>query len=326
MRKLARIPLIIIISTAVVWGGLHISPSSNQVDAKVFDTLLTFAKGMPSYMFDQDNSAEPRKIKVNGIQTYLTAQHSDDEISDILDFYSEQHESIQLDPKIMEVVEKIEGNFSEDKIVKAYEVLDCMRKNRQFRYQGENFGFWGTFEFRNKYLKLSGAEYLEKLTEAIEDGTLGKIGTFRVTMVLKRGEGGGSRIINIWTDEDFNLNNLHPGATGDMPGEDIKNVPRFSGALRQLSVQQENLATLDRLVVYASEGAVLNHVLYYHSMMASEGWIADESFDKAMKAESRNNIMFYRRKGRECTISIEQDAHSGKIITTIMDRETIRDA
>ena len=322
MRKLARITSIITISTVVVWGGVHVGPSSNQVDAKVFDTLLSFAKGMPDYLFDQGESAEPRRIKVNGIQTYLTVQQSDDAIADILDFYADQYESIQLDPKLMEAAEKIEGDPSADKFVQAHQVLDCMRKDRQFRYEVENYGFWGTFEFRDKNLKLGGVDYLEKLGKAIESGQLGQIGTFRVTMALKRGENGSTRILNFWTDEDFNLNHLHPDDTGDMPGEDIENIPRFVGAVRQLSVAQENQRTLDRVVVYASEGSVINHILYYHSMMANEGWQADPSIEKVIQKQTNANVMFYKRKGRECTISIDPDVDSGKIITTIMDRKT----
>lgn len=323
MRKFARITLIIIIGTVCVWGGLHISPSSNQVNAKVFDTLLSFAKGMPDYMFEQGESAEPRKIKVNGIQTYLKVQQSDDAIADILDFYADQYKPLQLDSKLMKAVEKIEGDPSVDKIVKAYQVLDCMRKSRQFRYEVENYGFWGTFEFRDKNLKLGSVEYLEKITEAIDSGQLGKIGTFRVTMALKRGENSSTRILNFWTDDDFDLKNLHPDAAGDMPGEDIENIPRFVGAVRHLSVAQENQQTLDRVVIYGAEGSAINHILYYHSMMANEGWQADSSFEKNLKKPTNGNVMFYKRKGRECTISIDPDADSGEVITMIMDRKTI---
>ncbi len=323
MRKLARIILIIIISTVVGWMGLQIGPSANRVDAKVFDTLVYFAKGMPNYMFRPDESPEPRKVKVNGIQTYLTVQHSDDEITDILDFYAGQDQAAPLDPTFTEAAEKSEDHRSADKIVKAYQVLDCMRKNQQFRYENENYGFWGTFELRDKNLKLSGVEYLEKFTKAIETGKLGRIGTFKVTMALKPGENSSARILNFWTDEDFNLNNLSPDASGDMPGEDIENIPRFVDAVRLLSVAQENLRTLDRVVVYESEGSVINHILYYHSMMASKGWHADESFEKTITKPASGDVMFYKRKGRECTIAIDSDVDSGKITTTIMDRKAI---
>jgi hypothetical protein len=142
-------------------------------------------------------------------------------------------------------------------------------------------------------------------------------------MALKREQNGKTRIVNMWTDKNLNLNSLHPDAWGDMPGEDIENVPRFAGAVRQLSIAQENLKTLDRVVVYESDGSIINHILYYHSMMANEDWQSSVSFDKAMKDQFRSNVMFYKRKGRECSISIDQNIDSGKIITTIMDRKTI---
>ena len=323
MRKLTRITLIIIIGTAIVWIGMQVRPSPDEAAAKVFDKLFSYTNGMPDYMFEQGQSEEPRKIKVNGIQTYLKVQQSNDAIADILDFYADQYKPIPLDQKSMEAAEKLEGHPSAENIVKAHHILDCMRKNQQFRYEVDNYGFWGTFEFRDKNLNLGSAEYFEKITKALDNGQLGQIGTFRVAMALKRGENGSTRILNFWTDEDFNLNHLHPDASGDMPGEDIENIPRFVDAVRQLSVAQENQLTLDRLVVYASDGSVINHILYYHSKMANEGWQADPAFEKITQKQTDGNVMFYKRKGRECTISIVPDDDSGKIITTIMDRKTI---
>jgi hypothetical protein len=302
--------------------GMQIRPSPDEAAAKVFDKLFSYTNGMPDYMFEQGDSTEPRKVKVNGNQTYLTVQQSNDNITDILDFYAGQYEPIRLDPKFVAAAENIKDDPSAANIFKAYKVLECLKGDQQFRYQGENFGFWGAFEFRDKNLKIANSEFLETFTEAIESGRLGKIGTFRVTMALQRGETGGSRIINLWTDEEFNLNNMHPDSSGEMPGEDIENVPRFAGAVRQLSVEQENLHTLDRLVVYEADGSIVNHILYYHSRMPGEGWHVEPFFEKTMKEQSRDNIMFYKRKGRECTISINEDVNSGKIITTVMDRKT----
>jgi hypothetical protein len=324
VQKIARITLIIVIGTAVVWMGLQFRTSSDEADAKVFDKLFSYTKDMPDYLFEQDDSSKPRKVKVNGNQTYLTVQQSDDDITDILDFYAGQYKPLQLDPKFVEASENIGSDPSAEKIATAYKVLECLKGDQQFRYQGENFGFWGAFEFRDKSLKFANCEFLKTFNEGIDSGQLGKIGTFRVTMALKRGETGGSRIINFWTDEDFNINNLQPDSSGDMPGEDIENVPRFAGAARQLSVEQENMHTLDRIVVYEADGSVVNHILYYHSRMPGEGWHAEPIFENTMKEQSRDNIMFYKRQGRECTISIDEDTRSGKIITTILDRKTTK--
>jgi hypothetical protein len=324
LRKLTRITLIIIIGTAIVWMGMQIRPSPDEAAAKVFDRLFAYAKNMPGYMFEQSNTAEPRKVKVNGNQTYLTVQQSDDGITDILDFYAGQYEPIGLSPEILEAANNIKDDPASAQAVEAFNILKCMRKDQQFRYQGEDYGFWGAFEFRDKNLKLLTCDFVETFSEAIESGQLGEIGTFRVTMALKRSESGGSRIINLWTDEDFNLHNLHADADGNMPGEDIENIPRFAGAVRRLSIEQENMNTIDRLVVYEADGSVVNHILYYHSRMLGEGWYVDPLFEKVMKEQSQNNIMAYKRKGRECTISIDEDADSGRIVTMIVDRKATK--
>lgn len=322
MIKSMRIIAIITIGTVIVWTGFAIRPSSEKVEAKVFDVLQSFAKGMPDYLFGQGQDIEPRKIKVNGIQTFMTVQQSDDEISEILDFYAGQYQPILLDPKMEQTAKTIgKGPFA-DKTIRIYQLLKCMEGKQQVRHESDGLGFLGAFEFHNKKMKIPSGEFIKIFTEAVDSGQLGKIGTFKVTMALKRDRSSKTQILNFWTSEDLNLNNLRPDALGDMPGEDIENIPRFAGAARRLSVSQENQLTLDRVVVYASEGSTINHILYYHSMMANEGWHADLSFDKAMKGQSGNNIMFYKRKGRECTISIDQDGGNGKIITTIMDRKT----
>lgn len=323
MKKAMRFIAIITISTVIVWTGFALKPSPDKVEAKVFDVLQSFAKGMPDYLFGQGQDTEPRKIEVNGMQTFMTVQQSDDEISEILDFYAGQYQPILLDPTMEQSARTIKGGGFADKTTRIYKLLKCMEGKQQVRHESDGLGFLGAFEFHDKKMKIPSGEFIKTFTEAVDSGQLGKIGTFKVTMVLKRDQRSKTQILNFWTDEDLNLNSLRPDALGDMSGEDIENIPRFAGAVRRLSVSQENQLTLDRVVVYASEGSTINHILYYHSMMANEGWHADLSFDKAMKGRSRENVMFYKRKGRECTISIDPDGGSGKIITTIMDRKTI---
>jgi hypothetical protein len=325
LRKTARVVLIITVGTAVVWMGMHFKPSSDQALAKVFDRLAAYAKDMPDYMFEQGRDAEPRKIRVNGNQTYLTVQQNDDDVNDILDFYAAHYEPISMDMETaVEAADHMGDRQLAGKVAKALELMECMKRVRQFRYQGNGYGFLGVFEFKDKNMKFASPEFFQRLTKALETGKVGDIGTFRVTMVLKRGESGGSRIVNLWTDDDFDLNNIYPDVDGeDMPGEDIEDIPRYSGAVRQLSVTQENIDTLDRLVIYEDDGAVVSHILFYHSKMRAEGWQANAAFEKTANENSGDNLMLYQRPGRECTISIDQDTGSGKIITTIMDRKTI---
>jgi len=109
-----------------------------------------------------------------------------------------------------------------------------------------------------------------------------------------------------------------------MPGKDIDNVPRYPGSRRQISVNQENRLTVDSVVVYEGEGSINGTILFYHSRMKNAGWKPDKTFDEVMKKKnSSDNLLFYTRKGRECTIHINRDESTGKIVTTVIDRKTI---
>ena len=45
------------------------------------------------------------------------------------------------------------------------------------------------------------------------------------------------------------------------------------------------------------------------------------NFEQEMRKRSKENVLFYTRKDRECTIQINEDEDSGKIITTVIDRK-----
>ena len=123
----------------------------------------------------------------------------------------------------------------------------------------------------------------------------------------------------MWTDRDFNLNNFLPDTNGDMGGKDIPDVPRYPGSRRILSIEQENTLSMDSLAAYEGGGGVVGTILFYHSRM--KDWKTNPTFEKVMEEQSMKNMMFYTRKGRECTIQIMEDEYTGKIITTITNRE-----
>ena len=125
----------------------------------------------------------------------------------------------------------------------------------------------------------------------------------------------------MWTGRNFNLNNFLPDAKGDMGGKDIPDVPRYPGSLRIFSTEQENILTTDTLVAYEGGGGIVGNILFYHSRMEDAGWETDPTFEKVMDEQSRENFMFYTRQGRECTIHIQEDEYTGKIVTTITNRE-----
>ena len=81
----------------------------------------------------------------------------------------------------------------------------------------------------------------------------------------------------------------------------------------------DNSASSFSLVSYEGGGGVVGTILFYHSRMKE--WDTDPIFEKVMEEQSMQNTMFYTRKGRECTIQIMEDEYTGKIITTITNRE-----
>ena len=76
-------------------------------------------------------------------------------------------------------------------------------------------------------------------------------------------------------------------------------------------------------MVYEGEGSVNGTILFYRSRMKDEGWNPDKTFDETMKKNTSDNLLFYTRKGRECTIHINRDESTGNIVTTVIDRKTI---
>lgn len=277
---------------------------------------------MPEYLFDDKRTSEPRKICINGNTTHLTVGRTEDNIEAVLDFYARQYKPLSIDKPTPEMINKTPKEFG-DTLRKTYDYMECLGKLQQFRFQQEGYGFFGTFEFNDPSIELGGCDFSKPFEEVAEKGNLGEIGTGRVVIALRENQNDKTTVLNIWTDKDFNLNNLKPDKFGDMPGKDIDNVPRSPGSRRQLSVEQENRLTKDSVVVYEGEGSVNGTILFYHSRMKNAGWQADKTFDETMKEKSTDNLLFYIRKGRECTIHINEDETTGKIISTVIDRKTI---
>ncbi|KPK31062.1 MAG: hypothetical protein AMK69_01545 [Nitrospira bacterium SG8_3] len=322
MHKIFRIISIIAVCVAIWWFGLHFGVNRDDAAAKVFERLRFFTKAMPGYLFD-DETSTPRKVIVNGNATYLTLGKTDDSVDAVLNFYARQYEPLPMDRVDDGLLEKIDNEEVRGKLNRIYSLLECLEPYQHFRVQRDDWGLWGTFEFHDSDLRIGSCEFVEQLQIASQTGNLGQIGTGRITIAL-RGDGASKTLVmNLWTDRDFNINNLKPDEFGDMPGKDIDDVPRYPGNRRQLSIEQENSRTVDSIVVYEGEGSLASNILFYHSGMKAAGWATDPGFEALTRKKSMENLLFYARKGRECTIQINEDEGTGKIITTVMDRETI---
>ena len=321
MHRSLRISSIAAAFVAIWWFGLHFGPNRDDAAAKVFERLLFFTKAMPGYLFD-DEMSSPRKVMVNGNTTYLTVGKTDDRIDAVLSFYAEQYKPLSVDGGHEDLRQNMDNEQAKEKLNRIYSLLRCLEPYQHFRMQRDEWGVWGCFEFHDSDLRVGSCEFLEHLRTALESGNLGKIGIGRIAIAL-RGDGvAETSVINLWTDRDFNINNLKPDESGDVPGKDIEDVPRYPGSRRQLSIEQENSRTTDSLVVYEGEGSLASHILFYHSRMKAAGWSADPGFEALTRKEDMEDLLFYVRQGRECTIQINEDEGTGNIMTTVMDRKT----
>jgi len=322
VSKVFKLVIIVSVCAGIWWFGLSFGPNRDKAEAKVFERIFSLTKNMPEYLYDDKKTSKPRKVCINGNTTHLTVGKTQDSIDAVLDFYAKQYQPFPVGKPSQEMIDKSPKEVG-DNLRKIYDILDCLGQTQQLRFQQDGYGFFGTFEFNDPNLALGGCDFFKPFEEVVEKGTLGKIGIGRVVIALQGEQNDKTTVLNIWTDKDFNLKNLTPDKFGDMPGKDIDNVPRYPGSRRQISVNQENRLTVDSVVVYEGEGSINGTILFYHSRMKNAGWKPDKTFDEVMKKKSSDNLLFYTRKGRECTIHINQDESTGKIVTTVIDRKTI---
>jgi len=314
-----KVLIILMICLSVIWFGRIYGPGENNAEAKVFERIISYTRSIPGYLFDEQNTSDPRKIIVNGSTSYITLGKSKDDISKILDFYAKQFPPQPVKKIEAGILKKIGNKELKTSAIRINKLLDCVRSSQHFREERDGFGLLGVLEFHDRDMMLGDEKILKAFDKVAKTGKLGTIGTGRIVIALKNPGTQDTRIINMWTDRDFNLKNFLPDTNGDMGGKDIPDVPRYPGSRRIFSIEQENTLSMDSLVSYEGGGGVVGTILFYHSRM--KGWKTDPIFEKVMEEQSMKNTMFYTRKGRECTIQILEDEYTGKIITTITNRE-----
>ncbi len=319
--KIFKVLLIIVVFIAIGWFGSRFGPSRNDAEAMIYEKLSSFTRAMPEYMFDEKETSKPRTIMVNGFTTHLTVGKSDDDIPKILDFYEKQYKAqpvLQISQDVLDLMkdEKMKENAREhNKIMKKLEQF------QHVRFLKKDYGFWATFEFHDPGLEIGSKEYFDKLGKASESGRLGEIGTARIVIALRNKKTNKTKVINIWSDRDFNINNLEPDAFGDMPGKDLEEVPRFPGSKRLQSVQQENSATMDSLAMYEGGGTIGAQMAFYRSRMPASDWGASPTLQRALSENKVENSLFYTKKGKECTLIFMEDEESGNIVSTVIIRK-----
>jgi hypothetical protein len=319
LLKAIRFIFITIVSILIVWFGLKFGPGSDRAEAKVFDRIYQLTKSMPDYLFDEGNTSNPRKVIVNGNTTWLTVTKTADSIVDVLTFYEQQYPPQPLKKFSTEDIHKVTDKETKGELEAANKIFELIEKSQHFVLRRDNYGFWCGIDFYDSDSEIGSEGWFKKMKKLRDSGHLGGIGTGRIVIALRDESENQSTVLNIWTDRDFNINNLKPDESGDVPGFDIENVPRYPASKRGFSVEQDNKQALYRLVTYEGEGSVASNILFFHSRMGYEGWMTDSTFENISKQQNIENTMYYVMKGRECSIHVQRNTESGKIMTTVVE-------
>lgn len=319
MNKVKKLLVIFCMTFGICYLAYLIGPAKHSAEAKIFDRLFVVTQNMPAYLFDEQNTSSPRKVLVNNMTTWLAVTKTNDSIEEILDFYSAQYKQ-QL---FIDVPDEIFESVKDERLLKQFAALEIMSfllsQSQHFVQMNDDYGFLGMIEYHDQDIVIGGEKWVEAMNQVVETGEFGKMCTGRVVIAFKGPGGKNGTVLNLWTDRDFNFNNLQPDFSGDIPGFDIDNVPRFHTNKRKLSIEQENKSSRFRLVQYEGEGSVAAHIVFLHNRLESEGWTPDSIFDSIGKKFNTENTMYYVREGRQCTIHLEKDQNSGKIRTTVVE-------
>ncbi|MCP4714764.1 MAG: hypothetical protein GY868_06565 [Deltaproteobacteria bacterium] len=312
--KICKIILILFITAAIGWFGFRFGYPIKHAQADVYQQLLHFTQAMPDYLFQENKTSGPRKIMFNGLTTHMSVGKTTDTIEQVLDFYEKKYAQ---QPEIM-FDEDLEGEWLRDDLIEIEARSNLT--DSHLRIEGEDYGLWATFEVNEELSKRIDEEGADALSDDLSRGAIGKAATGRVVMVLKEEKSNTSRIITLWTDRDFNLTNLTPNAFGDTAGRDIEEIPRYPNSKRTLCVEQENSDTQDTMIVYEGPGTIAAVVLFYRSRMTGAGWNENRTFKQQAREQSLENVLFFYRNSRECTLQINRNKETGKTITTVIER------
>jgi len=313
MKKIKIILFILILANL----GLFVMPPANSppvAQAEVFERFLGLANEMASYPSEQ--SSKPRRVMINNNTTWLQVTRTQDPIVQVLEFYEAEAQGKNGLPK------SILNSTADQELKQALQQLDTMFKKLSsmgnFKLIRQNYGFLGMIELHED----AGSEIKrQRVQQLAKQGKFGELATARLVMALRDKADQETTVITLRTDKDFDLNNLTPGSSGDRPGFDIEQVPRYPAATRTFSMEQENSAGRQRLVMYKGSGSLSSNILFFHARMESEGWKPEPHFEELARRTNNQGAMFYVQQGRECMIQIQKnDDHDQLISTTIIER------
>jgi hypothetical protein len=309
-----------VIAAFLFFGEKYGPHQSERAEATVYERFFQVASAIPAYTSVHSSTTAPRETFINGNRMLHTVSTTTDGIEKVLDHYTELYSTGRAKILTEEQEKEIRKNLDKIDDPQLRQMLDDLPglenllSARVSRMESKTLGFLGVID--------SGPgdwsrDYGERLKEFAATGRISALGKAKVIMAFKSSPySSTTTALAMWPDDNFNMYNFFPDETGDVPGEDIPDVPRFPGARRILSSVQPGPSMCGRVSIYEGPGTMASNRLFYKTKMRAHGWqIVSDPLNSDMPASEQ--LLYFRKEGMDCFFQFEEDFRTREVRTTI---------
>ena len=309
-----------LIATFLVLGEKYGPHQNNRAEATVYERFFRAASSIPAYESVHSQSTAPRETFLNGNRMLHTVTTTTDSIEKVLDHYTELYSTGQVKILTEEQEKTIREALEKTDDPKLRQVLEDLPKLEELfsarvsRMESKTMGFLGVIDTGPEdWTK----DYIERLKEFTATGRLSALGKAKVVMAFKSSSRSSkTTALAMWPDDNFNIYNFFPDETGDVPGEDIPEVPRFPGSHRLLSSVQPGPSMCGRISIYEGPGNMASNRLFYKTNLRELGW--QEITDlKGANGASDQTTLYFQKEGKNCFVQFERDFGTKQVRTLI---------
>ncbi len=178
-------------------------------------------------------------------------------------------------------------------------------RERTFRAGSDNLGVFGVVDGDLQ----KGAGSIASLAKSLN-----------TLLAFKDDQSGEISYFNLFTDGSFALENFLYNQSGDAPGRDLGDVPRYPSSRRIMTIETEENGSLGVILIYENPGSLIGNKLYYRTAFRRKGWEVDPSFEEGLKRRD-SGLFFFKKPKKECLLSLEEDRDRGGVNAIVAYRE-----
>jgi hypothetical protein len=264
--------------------------------ASVMERLLGLGQRMAPFMDNARGIEAPRELHVNGLRIWAAAGTTEQAPATVRRWYAERYAG-----------KGTAMDVATDALKAAKMLPPSVSGLTQSQFGDDHAGGMAAIDLGQGVTMKALGQMIGKLAA----GKIGEVGHLRY-MYYERTPTGGTRYLNVWTDDQFDLTKFLPSGSDDAPGRDLEDVPRYPGTVRVLSADERGKP--GQMVVYTGNGSPETAAMFYDARMRSLGWQSDPSFAKTAEEQGLRSRRFLNGKGHEVVVDLS-DADKGQGLT-----------